>query len=126
MDFQRAIKWINGRVLELACLVDITNTDRGMKRINEEYNALLVARTAIYKQIPEKPEIKATEQPADRHGNHGTLKRTVCSCPACGKVLYIQYHFEYPDGFERWPAGSQTQHCQTCGQALMWKDDNHG
>ncbi len=123
MTNQEAIKWIDGRVLELACLVDITSTDKGMQRINEEYNALLLARTAIYKQIPEKPEIKETEKATVRYGEYGVLKGTMYLCPVCGKPLYVQYHFEYKNGFNRWPAGSQTPSCPTCGQALKWKED---
>ena len=123
---EQAIKWIDGRILELACLVDITRKDRGIQRINEEYNALLKARTAIYKQTPENPEITVTEQPAVRHGNQGTLKRSICACPACGKPLYVQNHFEYENesssGIERWPAGCQSQACPACGQALKWKE----
>ena len=127
MTDQEAIKWIDGRVLELSCLVDITSTDKGMQRINEEYNALLVARAAIFKRIPEKPEIKETEQPYSKFEKSGILKRTTYFCPVCGKPLYVQYHFEYTaedgSGFERWPAGSTTPCCPGCGQALKWKED---
>lgn len=127
MTNQEAIKWIDGRVLELSCLVDITNTDKKMQRINEEYNALLQARAALEKRIPVKPEIKETEQPFSRFEKSGILKKTVYSCPACGKPLYVQHHFEfkseYGEGFERWPAGSQTPFCPKCGQALKWKEE---
>lgn len=126
MTDQEAIKWIDGRVLELSCLVDITSTDKGMQRINEEYNALLLARAAIFKQIPEKPEIKKNEEPYARFGKTGILKRTMYFCPVCGKTLYVQNHFEYTaedgSGFERWPAGSTTPCCPKCGQALKWKE----
>ena len=125
MTDQEAIKWIDGRVLELSCLVDITNNDKKMQRINEEYNALLQARAAILKQIPEKPEIKKYEGPFARFGKSGIITRTRCSCPVCGNPLYVQNHFEYKsecgEGFERWPAGSQTPCCQKCGQALKWE-----
>ena len=125
MTNEGAIKWINGRILDLACLVDITSNDRKMERINKEYNALLLAKQAICKQIPEKPETKESSQSAIRHGNSGVYKRTVYSCPRCGHPLYVQHHFEYESesssGIERWPAGSQTPHCPTCGQALKWE-----
>lgn len=125
MTDKEAIKWIDGRVLELSCLVDITSTDKGMQRINEEYNALLVARAAIFKRIPEKPEVKENEEPFSRFGKSGILKRTMYHCPACGKILYVQNHFDYTceggSGFERWPVGSTTPCCQKCGQALKWK-----
>lgn len=119
----QAIKWIDGRVLELSCLADITSTDKGIQRINEEYNALLLARTAIYKTIPEEPEIEENEQAAVRFEESGVLKRTIYSCPVCGLPLYVQYHFEYKDGFHRWPVGNQTPCCPKCGQALKWKEE---
>lgn len=122
MTNQEAIKWIKGRELELACLVDITSSDKKIQRINEEYNALLVARAAIEKQIPIKPEIKETETAAVRFGISGVHKRTLYCCPVCMKPLYEQHHFEHKDGFERWPAGSATPSCPICGQALKWKD----
>lgn len=125
MTDQQAIRWIDGRVLELACLVDITSTDKKMQRINEEYNALLLARTCIYKQIPEKPEIKETETAVVRFGESGVLKRTMYVCPVCGSLLYVQHHFEFKSGFNRWPAGSTTPSCPKCGQALKWKEDDH-
>lgn len=125
MTDQEAIKWIDGRVLELACLTDITSTAKGLQRITEEYNALLQARAAIFKRIPEKPIIKETKQPYAKFEKSGVLKRTVCSCPVCGKPLYVQCHFEFTSehghGFERWPAGSQTPYCPACGQALKWE-----
>lgn len=120
MTNQEAIKWIDGRVLELACLVDITSTDKGMQRINEEYNALLRARAAIEKQIPVEPETKETAKAAVRFGESGVHKRTMYNCPVCGHPLYVQHHFEYENGFNRWPAGSTTPSCPKCGQALKW------
>ena len=126
MTNQEAIKWIDRRILELACIVDITKTDAGMKRINKEYNALLLAGAALAKRTPEKPIIKETEKPFAKFEKSGVLKRTVCSCPVCSKPLYVQHHFEYTckygSGFERWPAGSQTPFCPKCGQALKWEE----
>lgn len=128
MTNQEAVKWIDGQVLELSLLVDITRTDKEKQRINEEYNALLLARAALKKRIPVKPEIKETEKPFARVTKSGVLKRTVCSCPLCGNPLYVQHHFEYTseygNGFDRWPAGSQTPCCPKCGQALKWGAEN--
>ena len=123
MTNQEAIKWIDGRVLELSCLVDITSTDKGMQRINEEYNALLLARITLEKLLPVNPEIKEDSEPTVRYGESGVLKKTIYRCPVCGKPLYVQYHFEYQNGFHRWPAGSQTPFCPKCGQALKWKEE---
>lgn len=128
MTDQEAIKWIDGRVLELSCLSDITiHDEKKMQRINMEYNALLLARIALYKQIPEEPEIKETENTTVRFGNSGVLKRTAYICPVCGQPLYVQNHFEFKNetasGFDRWPAGSRAPACHKCGQALKWKED---
>jgi len=128
MTDQEVIKWIDSKILALACKAEIVSADnKEMDRIDEDGAALLHARKAIYKQIQEKPQIKETEQPFAKFGKSGVLKRTVYSCPVCGKPLYVQNHFEYKSedgsGFERWPAGSQTPCCPMCGQALKWKED---
>lgn len=119
MTNQEAIKWIDGRVLELACLVDITSSDRRMQRINEEYNALLLARTAIYKQIPMQPELKIEH-------NDELWRKELYVCQICGEILCIQHYLARPDGvFSRYHLGSRTTACPSCGQVLKWKDDNH-
>lgn len=126
MTNQEAIKWIDSKMLALACHTEIARTDKEMDRLNKDGAALQLARTAIYKQIPEKPEIKECSQHAVRHGHSGIYKRTIYSCQRCGKPLYVQHHFEYESesssGVERWPAGSRTQACPACGQALKWED----
>lgn len=129
MTNQEAIKWIDGRILALSCHAEIAHTDKEMDRLNKDGAALLLARNALEKQIPVRPETKESSQSAIRHGNSGVYKRTVYSCPRCGHILYVQHHFqyesEYSSGVERWPAGSQTQSCPSCGQALKWRND-HG
>lgn len=118
MTNQEAIKWIDGRVLELACLVDITNTDKKMQRINEEYNALLQARAAIEKQIPLAPEHKIAH-------NDELWRKEIYSCVTCGNVLYIQNHITFPDGsgFRRFPNSARTKACPICGQVQNWEED---
>ena len=126
MTNQEAIKWIDSKMLALACHAEIAHTDKETDRLNKDGAALQLARTALEKQIPVKPEIKETEQPFSRFEKSGILKRTVFSCPVCGNPLYVQHHFEfkseYGEGFERWPAGSQTPCCPKCGQALKWEE----
>lgn len=116
MTNQEAIKWIDGRVLELSCLVDITpETGSKMKRINEEYNALLLVRSALEKQIPMAPDLKIAN-------NDELWRKEIYSCVTCGTVLYIQNHFASSDGrgFRRFPQGSRTQACHKCGQIQIW------
>lgn len=105
MTNQQAIKWIDRRILELAYIVDITKTDAGMKRINEEYNALLQARYALEQRIPAMVTHEAT------------LHRC-CTCPSCKNVV---------DEFTEFVPGQkirvQVNWCRFCGQALKWGDE---
>ena len=114
MTDQEAIKWIDGRVLELSCLADITSTDKKMQRINEEYNALLQARAALEKRIPMEPEL--TININDRLWRTETHR-----CARCTQTLFVQNHIDTPNGFRRFPRGSRVPVCPTCGQAQKWK-----
>lgn len=104
MTNQEAIKWIDGRVLELACLVDITKTDKKMQRINEEYNALLLARDALRKRTPTMVTHEAT-------------LRTCRTCPSCKNVV---------DEITEFVPGQKirviSNWCRFCGQALKWEE----
>lgn len=117
MTDQEAIKWINGRELELACLVDITNTDKGVKRINEEYNALLMARAALEKRIPMAPERIIV-------ANDELWRKARYQCMVCAENLLIIEDIIRPKGgYERTTHGSRPPFCPTCGQALKWGKD---
>lgn len=99
MTNQEAIKWIDGRVLELSCLVDITSTDKEMQRINKEYNVLLLARGLFERNTPIKPQ---KDSLAD------------WDCPYCGAYLpfdALNDSIEYAPKF-----------CKHCGQAIDWSD----
>lgn len=101
---QEAIKWIDRRILELACIVDITNTDRGMKRINEEYNALLTAKRSMEHGIPAMV-------------THEASLYKCCTCPNCKNVV---------DEFTEFVPGQKirvkVRWCRFCGQALKWEE----
>ena len=120
MTNQEAIKWVDGRILELSCLADITSKDKKMQRVNEEYNALLQARLALEKQIPMAPELEIAN-------NDELWRKEIYRCVKCGTVLYIQNHITSPDGrgFRRFPQGSRTQSCHKCGQIQIWGDGHH-
>lgn len=115
MTDQEAIKWIDGRIIELSCLADITSTDKKMQRINEEYNALLQARAAIEKRIPMKPMLSIEI--------HNKIWRTEThQCIVCMTPLFIKTHIELPTGdFKRLPSGRHAQFCPVCGQAQKWR-----
>lgn len=104
MTNQEAIKWIDGRILELACLVDITSTDKKMKRINEEWNALRLARRSLEHGIPAMV-------------THEASIYACCTCPSCKNVI---------DEFTEFVPGQKirVQHnwCRFCGQALKWEE----
>lgn len=104
MTNQQAIKWIDRRILELSCLVDITNTDKKMQRINEEYNALLLARDALRKQTTTMVTHEAT------------LHRC-CTCPSCGQVVD-----EFTDFVPGQKIRVRVNWCRFCGQALKWEE----
>lgn len=116
MTDQEAIKWIDGRILELSCLVDITSSDKKMQRINEEYNALLVAKAAIEKRIPMKPLLSIEI--------HNKIWRTEThQCVVCMTPFFIQTHIIRPDGsFKRFQSGRRVPFCPVCGQAQKWKE----
>ena len=118
MTDQEAIKWIDGRVLALSCLADITSKDREMQRINEEFNAMLRARDALHKQIPMKPVLTV-------ENNDELWRKEVYRCIVCEQILYIQNHIADPDGrgFRRFPQGGRSKACPECGQALKWEED---
>lgn len=99
MTNQEAIKWVDGRVLELACLVDITNTKREMQRINKEYNALQFVRGLLVRNTPTKPQ---KDSLAD------------WDCPYCGAYL--------PFDALNDPIDDAPRFCKQCGQSIDWSD----
>ena len=99
MTNQEAIKWVDGRVLELSFLADITSKDEKMKRINEEYNALQFVRGLLDRNTPTKP---VKDSLAD------------WDCPYCGAYLPFD---ALNDRIQHAP-----KFCKNCGQAIDWSD----
>ena len=117
MTDQEAIKWIDGRVLELVCHADITRTDKGMQRINKEYNALLRSRAAIEKQIPMAPVRIIIS-------NDELWKKVEYRCQVCMEPIFIVEDIVHPvGGWVRHANGDHSPFCPTCGQALKWGKD---
>lgn len=115
MTSQEAIKWIDGRILELSCLADITIKDKKMQRINEECNALLQARPALEKQIPMAPERTIIH-------DDEIWKKAAYRCAVCTEELYLVEAIAHPVcGWERATQGSRSPFCHSCGQALKWE-----
>lgn len=91
MDAESAI-----RVLEMA----VTYNGCGRATSDDLVEALKMAKEAIKKSIPKKPEIIACDE----------KKRYHCSC---GKTLFIKYT---GGGCH----GNKAKHCDKCGQAIDW------
>ena len=85
---------------ELLRLLDAS----GEKKYPEKIGAYRAALACIYKQTPEKPEMKAME------GFAPEVASELC-CPTCGGPV-TNY----------WVRGAKPKHCQFCGQALDWKE----
>ena len=100
MTNQEAIKWIDGRILERACLVD---------------NALLRSKAALEKQIPMAPERTIIH-------DDEIWKKTAYRCAVCTEELYLVEAIAHPVcGWERATQGSRSPFCHSCGQALKWE-----
>lgn len=116
MTYQESIKWIDGRVLELSSLVDITSTDKGMQRINEEYNALLRSRAAIEKQIQMAPVRIIIN-------DDKLWKKVEYRCEVCMEPIFIVEDIAHPVcGWQRYTHGDRSPFCPDCGQALKWEE----
>ena len=114
MTDQETIKWIDGRILELACIADITSKDKQMQRINKECSALMRARMAVEKRIPLAPMRTITH-------DDEMWKRAEYQCPACTEIIFTVEAVVHPVcGWERATHGTRSPFCHSCGQALTW------
>lgn len=119
MTNQEAIQWIDSRVLELSFIADITNTDKKMQRINREFGALMLARTAIEMQIPMAPDRAIIN-------NDDMWKKATFQCPRCTENILIVEAIKHPVcGFEKSEQGARSPFCKSCGQKLKWEEDAH-
>ena len=95
MTPQEAIKWADGKALEIICELEVTKSKERQKRLNEEYSALTTLKACAEKQVPQKVmQERITE----------TLKPNCC--PVCN---HRHYEVSVP-------------YCRFCGQALDWSD----
>ena len=115
MTDQEAIKWIDVRILELVKERYQASSNKEVTRLNEENNALLRAKDALYKQIPVPPVLTINI-------NDKVWRTEIHRCSRCSSILFIQNHIETPDGFKRFPQGYRVKACSVCGQAQKWKE----
>lgn len=66
--------------------------------------AILIAKEALEKQIPKKPQIK--EFPDEDEESGDRYLWTFYICPVCGEHIGLRYN----------------KFCSNCGQALDWSD----
>lgn len=102
MSNSDAIRFIDGRMLELTCRCECEKTDAGKKRINEEYDFLCLARDAIHKATPTMV-------------THNATKPEDCTCPSCGNVV-SEFATSFGQRFR-----VTCSYCRICGQALKWE-----
>ena len=97
MEYTDAIKYIDGRLLEIVYEAEVCKSEHQKKRLNREAAFLTVARIAIAYQIPEKIKI----EPVVKGAAFGYPK-----CPRCDTLFY---------------GNRNSASCSVCGQKLSWE-----
>lgn len=82
------------------------NLSCGSDEIPTTQEDLILIKKAIEKQIPKKPKNYLVN-----------MKHIDFLCPNCKKKIISKVDGE-------WVAGKKQQHCDNCGQALDWSDEN--
>ena len=96
MTPQDAIKWVDGKMLEIICELEVTKSEARRNRLNEEYQALTVLKSCAESRVPVKPTV------VDEYLVNGHWEKEY-ECSACGNP-------RADDSF-----------CSCCGQALDWR-----
>lgn len=97
MEYTDAIKYIDGRLLEIVYENEVCRSEHQKKRLDKEAAFLTTARTAIAYQIPEKIFIKPVEEGASFGYPY---------CPRCDTLFY---------------GNRKSLVCSVCGQRLSWE-----
>ena len=98
-----AIKIIDALIFQAYLEYEVARSKRGKIDINNRYNALTIAKEALEKQIPKKPDLEG-----DGYGDNGELIYDTGYCPDCRCQFEVDYDV--------------TDYCPECGQALDWSD----
>lgn len=99
MTPQDAIKWVDGKMLEIVYELEVTKSEAARNRLNEEYQALTVLKSCAESRVP----IKAIEK----------KNSFFPVCPVCNK--FIKKH-------EQSHGNIVIPHCKWCGQKIDWSD----
>lgn len=73
MTPQDAIKWADSKMLEIVYEFEVTKSEAGQKRLNEEYQALTVLKSCAESRVP----IVVTGVAIYANGNQSVLIETV-------------------------------------------------
>ena len=98
MTPQDAIKWVDGKMLEIVYELEVTKSEARRKRLNEEYQALTVLKSCAKSRVPQR----ATYKPESDGFATTNYECLVCGCRRLGHAHLIAY-------------------CPDCGQALDWR-----
>lgn len=98
MTPQDAIKWVDGKMLEIVYELEVTKSEAGRKRLNKEYAALTVLKSCAESRVPQR----ATYKPKSDGFATTNYECLVCGCRRLGHTNLIAY-------------------CPGCGQALDWR-----
>lgn len=100
MTPQEAIKWADGKALEIICELEVTKSEARKKRLNKEYSALTVLKSCSESRVLQKPKYNPLKE--------GNLT-TNFECPCCG--------------CRRLGHSNRIAYCPDCGQALDWSEN---
>lgn len=98
MTPQEAIKWADGKALEIICELEVTQSEARKKRLSEEYAALTTLKSCAESRVPQK----AKYNPKNDGVPSFNYECLVCGCRRLGHTNDIAY-------------------CPDCGQALDWR-----
>lgn len=98
MTPQDAIKWVDGKMLEIVYELEVTKSEARRNRLNEEYQALTVLKSCAESRVPQR----AKWDPKSDGSIKTNYECLVCGCRRLGHTNLIAY-------------------CPDCGQALDWR-----
>lgn len=98
MTPQDAIKWADGKMLELVHEYKIATKEAHQNRLDKEYAALTVLKSCAESRVPTTPTYKPKKT---------DIITTNYECPVCG--------------CRRLGTGQLVAYCPDCGQCLDWR-----
>lgn len=114
MDTEKAIKAIDGKMLEIVLEIQICKLEVQKKRLTEEYNSLMTARAVLEKQLPKKLVYRVDRKLCYNGAGIvvGEEIHEYYKCPCCN-------YEQETEVFEN----IRFKYCPNCGQAIYWNDE---